>query len=294
MGWLFHFARGKTMPTSMTKEEIVKAIQQCATKLKRNPNMRDLRMLHSLTKQEIYKHFGCLGKALAAAGLEATGPGHRLPEATLLLDWAAAARKLGKVPSVNEYEDTGRFTIMPFHSRYRLWTNIPEAFRKFAREAKLEPEWRDVLAMKTTWIGRESRPKKAVGPKRFRRGPILQGRTIYGRPILLPELAHEPVNELGVVFVFGMLARRLGFVVHHLQAAFPDCEAVRETALGRWQRVRIEFEFESRNFLKHRHKKNGCDMIVCWRHNWPECPANIEVLELRTVLRKTIAPLQLE
>ena len=27
----------------MTKEEIIKAIQQCATELKRNPNLRDLR-----------------------------------------------------------------------------------------------------------------------------------------------------------------------------------------------------------------------------------------------------------
>jgi hypothetical protein len=55
-----------------------------------------------------------------------------------------------------------------------------------------------------------------------------------------------------------------------------------------WQRVRIEFEFESRNFLKHRHKKDGCDMIICWRHNWPECPSNIEVLELSKVLEGLI------
>jgi hypothetical protein len=80
------------------------------------------------------------------------------------------------------------------------------------------------------------------------------------------------VNELGVVFVFGMLARKLGFVVLHLQPAFPDCEALRETIRGHWQRVRIEFEFESRNFLRHRHKKNGCDMIICWGDNWPDCP----------------------
>ena len=27
-------------------------------------------------------------------------------------------------------------------------------------------------------------------------------------------------------------------------------------------------------------------MIICWKHNWPECPANIEVLELSKVLEK--------
>jgi hypothetical protein len=26
----------------------------------------------------------------------------------------------------------------------------------------------------------------------------------------------------------------------------------------------------------------GCDLIVCWKHNWPECP--IEVLELEKVV----------
>ena len=29
----------------------------------------------------------------------------------------------------------------------------------------------------------------------------------------------------------------------------------------------------------------ACDLIVCWRHNWPECPENLEVLELSTVVR---------
>jgi hypothetical protein len=50
------------------------------------------------------------------------------------------------------------------------------------------------------------------------------------------------------------------------------------------QRVRIEFEFESRSFVKHRHPHNGCDLIVCWAHNWPQCPPNLEVIELNKVL----------
>ena len=48
---------------------------------------------------------------------------------------------------------------------------------------------------------------------------------------------------------------------------------------GRLERVKIEFEFESRNFLLHMHEPNKADMIVCWRHNWEECP--LEVVELR-------------
>ena len=37
------------------------------------------------------------------------------------------------------------------------------------------------------------------------------------------------------------------------------------------------------NFLKHMHEASGCDMIVCWRHNWPECP--MDVVELKPVVR---------
>jgi hypothetical protein len=53
-----------------------------------------------------------------------------------------------------------------------------------------------------------------------------------------------------------------------------------EVRPGIWQRVRIEFEFESRNFHRHRHHPDGCDIIVCWRHNWRECPPHLEVIEL--------------
>jgi hypothetical protein len=46
----------------------------------------------------------------------------------------------------------------------------------------------------------------------------------------------------------------------------------------------IEFEFESRNFWEHGHAVSGCDVIVCWRHNWDECPQNIEIVELCSII----------
>jgi hypothetical protein len=95
-------------------------------------------------------------------------------------------------------------------------------------------------------------------------------------------LCLAPTNELGVVFLFGTVAREMGFMVLRLQTEFPDCEALREVAPGRWQRVRIEFEYESRNFLAHQHSAAGCDLIVCWNHNWEDCP--LEVLELKKAI----------
>jgi len=98
-------------------------------------------------------------------------------------------------------------------------------------------------------------------------------------------IRHEPVNEQGVVLLFGMLAKDLGYLIEAVQKGFPDCEAKRQIAPERWQRVNIEFEFESRNFRDHGHPSNGCDVIVCWRHNWDECPAQIEVVELSRVIK---------
>ena len=273
----------------MTRQEILKAIRLCARKLKRNPTRRDLRELARISEERLYK-LGGLKKALEEAGLQPSGSGFRQQESTVILDWAAVARKLGKIPTVAEYESSGRFSDMPFHSRYGSWVRVPEAFRRFAKEQKIQSQWKDVLKMTTALTTNSKRARESIQPVRpvTRRGRVLEDRPIYGPPLHLPEMAHEPTNELGVIFAFGVMARRLGFIVLRCQTGFPDCEAVREVARGQWQRVRIEFELESRNFVKHRHDPKGCDLIVCWVHNWKECPEGLEVVELRRVLKNRV------
>ena len=112
---------------------------------------------------------------------------------------------------------------------------------------------------------------------------LLPGQPTYGPPLLNSVLTYAPTNEAGVVLLFGSVARELGFSVLRVQTEFPDCEAMRLVEEDRWQRVRIEFEYESRNFLTHMHLISGCDLIVCWSNNWPECP--LEVLELRRIAK---------
>jgi hypothetical protein len=43
----------------MTKEQVIEAIQRCAKKLKRTPNLRELRLMGGTTKQAVYRRFGC-------------------------------------------------------------------------------------------------------------------------------------------------------------------------------------------------------------------------------------------
>jgi Homing endonuclease associated repeat len=110
---------------------------------------------------------------------------------------------------------------------------------------------------------------------------------LYGDFIHFRGLEHAPINEQGVIFLFGMICRELGYVVEILKTGFPDCAAKRQLRPGVWQRVRIEFEFRSRTFCTHGHDPHQCDVIICWENNWPDCP--IEVQELKSVLPRLAA-----
>ncbi|MGB8130900.1 MAG: hypothetical protein WCG81_14005 [Candidatus Angelobacter sp.] len=114
---------------------------------------------------------------------------------------------------------------------------------------------------------------------------VLPDRPLLGEPMHTERLTHEPVNEMGVSMLFAMMARDLGFILEAIQPGFPDCRAKMEVMPGRWQDVRIEFEKNSRSFAEHGHDPKGCDMIVCWRHNWRACPKDMMVLELRKAVR---------
>ena len=270
----------------MTNEQMLQAIRRTAKKLKRTPGFRDLKAV-GVTRGVLERRWGGLQKALTAAGVEAAGTGFRFSDSTLLLDWARVVRKLRRIPGVLEYRKHGRFCHAPLHARHR-WSRVQEAFERYAQESDVQEEWKDVLAViaATPKIGSRRQISTAKRSERLARR---KDRPIYGNPLAMPEMVHEPVNESGVVFAFGMLARQLGFAVHRIQREFPDCEAVREIARGQWQLVRIEFEFESRNFLLHKHNPKGCDVIVCWVHNWPECPKWLQVVELSKVARRGVA-----
>jgi hypothetical protein len=96
----------------------------------------------------------------------------------------------------------------------------------------------------------------------------------------LPEgapLDYEPDNEQGVIYLFSQQARRrYGLHVERVQGGFPDCIGYRSG-----KRIRIEFEYRSRNFALHGHDPKGCDWIVCWIHDWASVPSHLRIVELR-------------
>jgi hypothetical protein len=80
----------------------------------------------------------------------------------------------------------------------------------------------------------------------FERRGIWKDRAVMGEPFDRSPMTNAPVNELGVMVLFGMVAAGLGLQVESVQGKFPDCIARRQVAPGKWQYLRIEFEMKAR------------------------------------------------
>lgn len=112
----------------------------------------------------------------------------------------------------------------------------------------------------------------------------MKNKRIFGDKVNFKSLSCAPVNELGVVYLFGVLHDTFDFKIESIQTGFPDCIARRKVSDNRWEEIRIEFEYDSKSFETHGHDPGGTDIIVCWQHNWKNCPKNIEVIELSSSL----------
>lgn len=115
----------------------------------------------------------------------------------------------------------------------------------------------------------------------------MERKTVVGNLINFRGLVYAPINEQGVVFLFGKIAHEFGMYVELIRTGYPDCIAKRYIGRDRWEEIKIEFEFKSSDFHKHKHTPpEATDMIVCWEHDWQDCPKSIEVLELKNEITK--------
>ena len=268
------------------KQRVVAAIRECAEKLGRAPTQFELGKMTGITRYMVQKYFVTYAQAMRECGFELVGAGVKQPTETLFEDWARVTRELGRAPKVLEYSLRSQFSVRPLMRRFGGWNAANDALLKYAKENGRESE----LGISAENSQQSGPAGTAACTAEFTSG-LTAGSTAelnrlpYGESLNPFPMAHAPTNETGVVFAFGMLAKELGFVIQSMQTAFPDCEALRWVN-GWWERLRIEIEYQSFNFVKHRHDPKGCDLIVCWEHNWPECP--LEVLELRQVVKNRV------
>jgi hypothetical protein len=275
----------------VTKEEVITAIKECAEKLGHVPSRKELQKAAKISIRTVRKLFGTYTQALHECGMERRGSGYQVSLEELFAEWAMLVRRLGKIPTITDWELRAQHSIRPLVNRFSGWPKVPGGMLEYARKNGVESEWKDVLDLASAYVARRRGPTLTSAPtactpsgQRTLPGlpgfkmPILPGLPIYGTPLMPAAMVTAPTNEAGVMFLFASMARELGYAALKVQTEFPDCIALRRVGHERSQLVRIECEYESKNFLAHLHDVKGCDMIVCWRHNWPECP--LEVLEL--------------
>ena len=272
----------------MSKEEIIAAIKESAVKMGRPPKFSEFASAFPAIKMgTIRKYAGTYTLALREAGLDCLGSGFEVAMDELLRDWAVIVRKLKKLPTMTEYEHQSKYSVRPLSGRFKRWAQMPRGMHEYARQQKLDVEYGDVMNIirehyrgepESAWMLERPVDLKATGAYELPDRPVL------GPPLTTMHMSCGPTNEQGVMFLFALLAKELGFVVELIRTEFPDCQALRQVGPERWQRMWIEFEYESRNFLKHFHDASKADIIVCWTHNWPECP--LPVIELKGLVKR--------
>jgi Homing endonuclease associated repeat len=272
-----------------TRDEVIAAVKAAAEELGRVPTLQWLLRYDKVREYAIKKHFGRFRKCLEAAGMEPHRHGYEVGDRELLSDLARVVRLLGRIPSMTDYVTHGGYSQQPMRRRFGSWINLPAALVDFARKEGLQEEWNDVLDiaarhMHAATEGGCTSAESSGAPYQPR---ILKDEPFFGPPMVKNYLLLlQPTNEQEVIFLFGGMAVKLGFAVLKIRTEYPDGMALREVAPGKWQLVKIEFEQESRNFLRHKHDPAGAHLIVCWKHNWPDCP--LEVIELSSLVTKLL------
>ena len=272
-----------------SQKEVIEAIRSVAKSIGSEGLSQSKFIKNSdVTIRDILRYFPKWSDACREADVKHDSSHEPVSDEDILANWGLVTRTLRTVPSVNEYGIRGKYGRNAFN-RFGSWTDVPDAFRKCFADSGA---WDDVLEIVEQYSQKLKPRQKVLKPKTSRQRNAqrwhekLASRRIYGDPIDFRGLRYEPVNEQGVVFLFGMVARELGYLVEAVQSGFPDCEAKRKIVKGQWQPVKIEFEFESRNFVEHGHDPENCDVIVCWIDNWEERPPNIEVLALSEAIKR--------
>lgn len=103
--------------------------------------------------------------------------------------------------------------------------------------------------------------KKAILSKKYETASAVEEKTISDR--LGPafgtiDLLFEPVDEMGVVYLFAKHHRELGFpFIVKMRRKYPDVIAID----NKGEKAQIELEYRSSGF---NHDSKGCEYIVCW------------------------------
>jgi hypothetical protein len=258
----------------MKEDEVIRELQRVAESLGKSSLARSEFKRHGrISAATVEKTFGDWSAATRAAGLVPNAKAIRLSDEILVDEFDRVKGLLGRTPSRSQFAARSTLSTAVYEKHFGTWSAAVAACTGTQPPLRVEEHPKSI---------HQRVPRNPQDTAGF--SGTSRGRRRFGALLNFRGLQHEPLNEQGVVFLFGMVARDLGFLVESITPGYPDCtakQAVWEGNRAHYEPVNIEFEFKSRNF---NHDPSECDLVVCWEHNWPDCP--IPVLELKSEIAR--------
>jgi hypothetical protein len=96
-------------------------------------------------------------------------------------------------------------------------------------------------------------------------------------------VVYAPINRAGVLFLFSRLLDEFDMLVEQIAE---DCNfiiALRRLEPG-WERVKISLALKSSDL--HTDSNIDGDLLICWHHDWPECP--LKTFELKALFENDL------
>ncbi len=270
----------------LSKEEILKRVRDLAKELKVDSlPLRIFIAKTGISERQIYNYFDNWTEIIKEAGLTPAF-NIRLEDDELFQAMFDTFIEVKDVCTRRKFNKFSHISALSYCRRFGGWQRALSEFYNWLRKTEKSFPYMLILEKRTNSIPKVKKDENNdVRKKEDTYHPSMPNSTRYGSFLNFRGLQHAPINEQGVVFLFGMICFELGYVVEAVKPGFPDCEAKRKISSHKdqWERVKIEFEFQSKNFLEHGHNTENCDLIVCWENNWTDCP--IEVLELKNAIK---------
>jgi len=274
----------------LTCEDVIRTAKNTVKNARRPISQKEFVNLSGVTEHQITRLFpeGGWLEIQRLAGIPHHPKYHRiLSDEELLIEFHRVVSSFGKIPTNALFYSRAKFSDQIYYTRFGCKSEIVKRYLLYLEEnhprSPLLPLVRAYLNQKKKPHCSEPRVSDNLAHQRIWNSPKAGD---FGKAIDFRSLHYAPTNEKCLIYLFGIIALELGFVVETVRESYPDCIAKRRVdptrGEERWQHIRIEFETKSSNFQKHRHNPANCDVIVCWKHDWQDC--TLEVIELSRLI----------
>lgn len=219
---------GSNLMNEVTRDQVLEAARGLAERQDGPISRADFERLTGISQYHIYRLFpeGGWSEVKKLAGLERHPKDNDpLSDDELLEEFRRVASTQGRIPTWTSFASAAQVSADVIRKRFGGLQGTLKKYRDWL-------ETRDPTSPLLEAIHSRSRHEIPVPPNGGVSAPLVQPQGApwprasgpeFGSPLDFRGLRHAPINEQGVVFLFGMVAYELGHIVEAVHAAFPDC-----------------------------------------------------------------------